>query len=140
MDDLVTMLNSLLVNGNSTKCETNKTQNPTGIGFEKFKMRKNYPVPLHIVADNHFLGDEVMDWLGRKGYGATMTNCQDCFPKGLKPYLHHEKVVAGCPKAKAMHFAMPIVAIKQQPAVEESKAYTILWFHFSQQGQQIFVG
>jgi hypothetical protein len=53
-----------------------------------------------------------------------MTNRQDRFLKGLKPYLHHDKVVAGCPKAKAMHFAMPIVAIKQQPAVDESKAYT----------------
>jgi hypothetical protein len=53
-----------------------------------------------------------------------MTNRQDCFPKGLKQYLHHEKVVAGCPKAKALHFAMQIVAIKQQPAVQESKAYT----------------
>ncbi len=73
--DLVTMLDSLLVNGNSTKCETNEIQNPTGIGFEKFKIRKIYPLPPHIVADNHFSGDEVMDWLGQKGYGATMTNC-----------------------------------------------------------------
>jgi hypothetical protein len=51
-----------------------------------------------------------------------MTNHQDCFPEGLKPYLYHDKVVAGCPKAKAIHFAMPIVAIKQQPAVKESEA------------------
>jgi hypothetical protein len=101
-----------------------KYTNPTGIGFQKFKMRKIYPVPPHIVADNHFLGDNVMDCLGWKGYSATITNCQDCFPKGLKPYLHHDKVVAGCPNAKAMRFAMPIVAIKQQPALEESKAYT----------------
>ncbi len=134
MVDLVTMLDSLLVNGNSTECETNKIQNPTCIGFEKFKMRKIYPVPPHIVADNHFSGDKVMDWLGRKGYGATMTNRQDCFPKGLKPYLHHDKVVAGCPKAKAMHFAMPIVATKQQPAVEESKAYTETLVSFQSTG------
>ncbi len=59
--DLVTMLDSLLVNGNSTKRETNEIQNPTGIDFEKFKMRKIYPVPPHIVANNHFLGDKVMD-------------------------------------------------------------------------------
>jgi hypothetical protein len=122
--DLVTKLDSLLVNGNSTERETNEIQNPTGIGFEKFKMRKIYPVPPYIVADNHFLSDKVMDWLRRKGYGGTMTNRQGHFPKGLMPYLHHNKVVAGCPKAKAVHFAMPIVAIKQQPAVEESKAYT----------------
>ncbi len=134
MVDLVTTLDSLLVDRNSTKCETNKIQNPTGIGFEKFKMRKIYPIPPHIVADNHFLGDKVMDWLGRKGYGATMTNRRDPFPKGLKPYLHHDKVVAGCPKAKAMRFAMPIVAIKQQPAVEESKAYTKTLVSFQSMG------
>ncbi len=74
MVDLVTMLDSLLVNGNSTERETNKIQNPNGIGFEKFKMKKIYPVLPHIVADNHFLGDEVKDWLGQMGYGATMTN------------------------------------------------------------------
>ncbi len=74
MVDLVTTLDSLLINGNSTERETNEIQNLTGIGFEKFKMRKIYPVPPHIVADNHFLGDEVMDWLGWKGYGTTMTN------------------------------------------------------------------
>ncbi len=134
MVDLVTMLDSLFVNENSTERETNKMQNPTGIGFEKFKMRKIYPVPPHIVADNHFLGDKVMDWLGREGYGATMTNRQDCFPKGLKPYLHHDKVVAGCPKAKAMCFAMPIVAIKQQPSVEESKTYTKTLVSFQSTG------
>jgi hypothetical protein len=97
-------------------------------------MRKNYPVPPHIVADNHFSGDEVMDWLGRKGYGTTMTNHQDCFPKGLKPYLRHDKVVASYPKAKAMHFAMPIAAIKQQPAVEELKAYTKTLVSFQSTG------
>jgi hypothetical protein len=65
-----------------------------------------------------------MDLLGWKGYGTTMTNCCDSFPKELKLYLHHDKVVPGCPKAKAMCYMMPIVAIKQQPAVDESKAYT----------------
>ena len=134
MDDLVTTLDSLLINGNSTKHKTNAIQNPTGIGFEKFKMRKIYSVPPHIVADNHFSGDEGMDWLGRKGCGTAMTNRQDCFPKGLKPYLHHDKVVAGTPKAKAMHFAMPIVTIKQQPAVEESKAYTKTLVSFQSTG------
>jgi hypothetical protein len=131
---LVTTLDSLLVNGNSTKRETNEIQNPTGIGFEKFKMRKIYSVPPHIVADNHFSGDEGMDWLGRKGYGATMTYHEDHFPKGLKPYLHHDKVVAGCPKAKAMRFAMPKVAIKQQLAVEESKIYTKTLVSFQSTG------
>jgi hypothetical protein len=43
-------------------------------------------------------------------------------------------VVAGCPKAKAMRFAMPIVAIKQQPSVEESKAYTKTLVSFQSTG------
>ena len=53
-----------------------------------------------------------------------MTNRCDCFPQGLKDYLHHDKVSNGCAKAKAMRYAMPIIAIKQCPAVIESKAFT----------------
>jgi len=45
-----------------------------------------------------------MDILGRKGYGTTMTNHHDRFPKGLKLFLHHDKVVGGCQKAKAFHY------------------------------------
>jgi hypothetical protein len=82
-------------------------------------MKKVYPKPPHIVADNHFSGEEVMKLLGSKGYGATMTNRRDRFPEGLKPYLHHEGVKSGCPKARAMRFDNPIVAIKQVPAVED---------------------
>ena len=40
-------------------------------------------------------------------------------PVGLKPYLHHEGVKSGCPKARAMRFDNPIVAIKQVSAVED---------------------
>ena len=94
-------------------------QNPTGIGTLQFQMKKVYPKPPHIVEDNHFSGEEVMKLLGSKGYGATMTNRRDRFPEGLKPYLHHEGVKSGCPKARAMRFDNPIVAIKQVPAVED---------------------
>ena len=117
-------------------------QKPTGIGVSEYKMKKIYPKPPHIVADNHFSGDAVMNMLGRKGYGCTMTNRRDRFPVGLKPYLHHEKVAPGCPKAKAMRYAMPIVAIKQTPAVKgsieppvnESKAFTKTLVSFQSTG------
>jgi hypothetical protein len=78
-----------------------------------------------------------MNLLGRKGYGTTMTNRRDRFPDGLKPYLHHEKVPPGCPKAKAMRFEMPIVAIKQVPAPvddESAKAYTRTMVSFQSTG------
>ena len=133
--DLVKSIESLIVNGESSEREVHRIQNPTGNGVDKYKMKRIYEQPPHIVADNHFSGEEVMDLLGRKGYGATMTNHRDCFPKGLKPYLHHDKVLNGCPKAKAFRYEMPIVAIKQQPAVGGSnKAYTKTLFSFQSTG------
>jgi hypothetical protein len=47
-----------------------------------------------------------------------MKDCLDRFSKGLKPYLHHEGVKSGCPKARAMRFENQIVAIKQVLKVE----------------------
>jgi hypothetical protein len=78
-----------------------------------------------------------MNLLGREGYGTTMTNSRDRFPDGLKPYLHHEMVQPGCPKAKAMRFEMPIVAIKQVPVPaddESAKAYTRTMVSFQSTG------
>ena len=77
-----------------------------------------------------------MDILGRKGYGTTMTNRRDRFPKGLKPFLHHDKVVGGCQKAKAFRYEMPIVAVKQQPAIMggSTKAYTRTLVSFQSTG------
>ena len=133
--DLVMSIDSLIVNGESSEREVHEIQNPTGNGVDKYKMKRIYEQPPHIVADNHFSGEEVIDLLGRKGYGATMTNRRDRFPKGLKPYLHHDKVLNGCPKAKAFRYEMPIVAIKQQPAVGGSnKAYTKTLVSFQSTG------
>ncbi len=111
--------------------------NPSGQGERVFTLKPIYQQPPHLVADNHFSGEEVMNLLGMKGYGTTMTNCRDRFLDGLKPYLHHEKVPPGCPKAKAMRFEMPIVAIKQvlAPADDESaKAYTRMMVSFQSSG------
>ncbi len=128
-------IDSLILHGEITKCEVIEIQNPTSNSFDKYRMKKIYETPPHIVADNHFSGEEVMDFLGWKGYGTTMTNRRDRFPKGLKPYLHHDKVVAGCQKAKAFCYEMPIVAIKQQPAMGEStKAYTRTLISFQSTG------
>ncbi len=69
-------------------------QNPIGVGTLQFQVKKVYPKQPHIVADNHFSGEEVMALLGSKGYGATMTNHCNRFLEGLKPYLHHEGVKA----------------------------------------------
>jgi hypothetical protein len=78
-------------------------------------LRKINAKPPHLVADNHFSGEEVMNLIGQKEYGATMTNRRDQFPPGLKQYLHRDKVTPGCQKSKAMQNKMPFVAIKQEP-------------------------
>jgi len=75
-----------------------------------------------------------MSMFRKKGYGCTMTNQRDHFPQGLKEYLHHDKVSPACTKAKAMHYAMPIIAIKQCPAVNESKAFTQTLVFFQSTG------
>jgi hypothetical protein len=107
---------------------------PTGIGITQYQLKIIYPKPPHIVADNHFSGDEVMKLFGKKGYSCTMTNLRDRFPQGLKEYLHHGKVSNGCAKAKAMCYAMPIIVIKQCPAVNESKAFTQTLVSFQSTG------
>jgi hypothetical protein len=55
----------------------------------KKKIYKKLP---HIVADNHFSGENVMQYIGSKGFGITATCQRDRFLPGLKEFLHHEKV------------------------------------------------
>ena len=111
---------------------------PSGIG-EAIKYRKTpiYSQPPHIVCDNHFSGDNMLDYAGRKGYGITQTMRRDRYPEGLAPYLHHDKVLAGDPRAKAMRFMQPIVAIKQVEETNDqhpTKAYTKTLVSFQSTG------
>ena len=122
--DLLRSIDALVVNGDPSDRGVVSIPKPTGLGITQYQLKKIYFKPPHIVADNHFSGDEVMKLFGKKGYSCTMTNLRDRFPQGLKEYLHHGKVSNGCAKAKAMRYAMPIIAIKQCPAVIESKAFT----------------
>jgi hypothetical protein len=71
-----------------------------GISIKNLLDGKEYTVPkkkiyanhLHITADNHFSGENVMNYIGKNGFGITTTCRRDCFPKGLKDYFHHKKV------------------------------------------------
>ena len=94
----------------------------------------------HIVADNYFSGEHVMDYLRKKGYGMTTTCRQDCIPKVIKPYIHHEKVTNYDLKAKVMRFQNPIVAVKQIPALENNNAYTKTFVSFQSTGPTNIAG
>ncbi|KAL7529487.1 hypothetical protein ACHAXR_004154 [Thalassiosira sp. AJA248-18] len=92
---------------------------------------ESYP---HGTADNHFSGEHVMDFAGRQGFGLTVTNRRDRFPKGTKPYFHHDKTVPGCKNTKAARYEKPIVAIKQVPATDSALAYTKTQVSFQSTG------
>jgi len=113
---------------------------PNGVGSAKYKRKKIYDQLPHVVADNHFSGDHVLTKIGEDGGGATMTNRRDRFPKGLKKYFHHEKVKPGCPRAKAMRYENPIVAIKQVPATATTKGYTKTLVSFQSTGATNIAG
>jgi hypothetical protein len=82
--DLVKSIDALVANTEPIGHEQVVIPNPTRVGEKKFNLKKFYAKPPQVAPDNHFSGDKVMDLLGRKGYGATMTTCRDCFPEGLK--------------------------------------------------------
>ena len=77
------------------------------------KIYKGFPPG---TADNHFSGDNVLDFAGKEGFGLagkegfglTMTCRKDRFPVGTKPYFHNE--ASKMARAKAMRFGNPIVA------------------------------
>jgi hypothetical protein len=51
----------------------------------KYPTKKIYHSQPHVTADNHFSGDNVMTFIGTKGYRITVT-CRQ------KQYLHREKI------------------------------------------------
>lgn len=63
----------------------------TGEEFYSVPRKIIFKEPPHITADNHFSGDHVMDYIGQKGFGITVTCRRDRLAAGLNPYLHHEK-------------------------------------------------
>ncbi|KAG7374853.1 hypothetical protein IV203_013948 [Nitzschia inconspicua] len=67
----------------------------------------------HTTWDNHFSGDEVMNWLGTNGYSATMTCRRDRLPSDIpRHFLHHEKTDPGSKPAKCARFSQPVIAVK----------------------------
>ncbi|KAL7528119.1 hypothetical protein ACHAXR_005384 [Thalassiosira sp. AJA248-18] len=99
-----------------------------------YAKKKIYQSPPHITADNHFSGEHVLDLAGGKGYGLTMTTRRDRYPRGLKPYLHHEKVLPGDKKAKVMKYENPIFAVKEEQATPTTTAFTKTHVSFQSTG------
>jgi hypothetical protein len=102
--------------------------------------KKIYSTLPHIVADNHFSGDNVMEYIGRKGFGITTTCRRDRFPQGLKDYLHHEKVASTDKRTRVARFEQPILAVKHVGISGTDKAYTQTLVSFQSTGATNLTG
>ena len=137
MVQMVSQIDRLLVQDNYNEVEMMKD----GPGaLHEYKMKPIYTQKPHITADNYFSGDNVMDYLGERGYGMTCTCRRDRLPSQMKSYLHHEKVNSADSKVKVMRFQKPIVAIKQVPAGEDTLAYTKTLVSFQSTGPTNITG
>ena len=59
-----------------------------------------------------------MDFLGEKGFAATMTCQRNRLPKGVDDcFLHKEKTTPGCPVAKVARFNKPITLVQTKTKV-----------------------
>jgi len=128
-----------LIKGNG-EVPTTTLKSPTSGMDMVHTMKSIYDKPPHIIADNLFTSEGIMDFLGEKGYGMTGTCARNRIPADLKPYTHHTKVDATHGRCRAMRFENPIVAIKQSPATEEVKAYTKTFVSFQSTGGTNIIG
>jgi len=85
--------------------------------------KKIYKQRPHIVADNHFSGENVMEYIGQQGFGITTTCRRDRFPPGLKDYVHHDKVPSTDKRTRVARFEQPILAVKKMEVDGTNKAY-----------------
>jgi hypothetical protein len=71
------------------------------------KRRSIFSEAPHLCVDNHFLGDNVMHYLGINGLKATFTCCRNRLLEGVpKSYFHYDKV-AVLPESKVARFQQP---------------------------------
>ena len=106
----------------------------------KYKKKRIFSRAPHIVADNYFSGEHVLDYVGRKGFGMTGTIRRDRIPKLIKPYVHHTKVTNYDQKSRMMRFQNPIVAVKRVEQKDGAYAYTKTWVSFQSTGATNITG
>ena len=58
----------------------------------------------HSTWDNFFSGDNIMDWLGRKGFGATMTCQCDHLPSSISGHYMHKKKTSTDLRSRVVRF------------------------------------
>jgi hypothetical protein len=99
--------------------------------------RQIFNAKVHITMDNYFSGDNVMKYLGERGYKATMTCRRDRLPEGVpKSAFHYLKGIKVDNRTRVARFEQPIVAVKyvKQAEGSEMKDYTLTHVSFQSTG------
>ena len=73
--------------------------------------------------DNYFSGDKICDWIGQKGFGATMTCRRDRLPSGVPAKYWHKQRTDTSKRTKVARFFQPVVAFKTFDATDEYCGY-----------------
>jgi hypothetical protein len=97
-------------------------------------IKKIYLKGLHITADNHFSGENVMSFMGEIGFGMTVTCCCNQYPPGLKCYFNHDKVPLTNKRMRVVGFEHPIFAVNRVHATHDKKPYTRTFVSFQSMG------
>ena len=86
-------------------------------------IKRIYRSKPHVTMDNYFSGDKICDWIGQKGFGATMTCWRDRLPSGVPGKYWHKQRTNTSKRTKVARFFQPIVAVKDHEATEDHCAY-----------------
>jgi hypothetical protein len=87
------------------------------------KLKQIFRVRPHTTWDNYFSGCKILNWLGERGFGATMTCRRDRLPSAVPSHHLHKKKTGTDYRSKAARFHEPVVLVKQVEAVGEKKAF-----------------
>ena len=108
---------------------------------EQDTRRQIFDAPPHITLDNFFTGDQVLQYLGERGYQATMTCRRDRLPdlgqqKMSKIFFNYIKGRTVDHRSKVARFEQPIVAVKHVSTNQDtgSRAYTLTHCTFQSTG------
>ena len=84
--------------------------------------RQLFEQKVHIAMDNYFSGDEILKYLGERGWKATMTCRRDRLPKDVnRMYFHHLKGQKVDNRSRVARFEQPVIAVKQVIQTEKDK-------------------
>jgi hypothetical protein len=101
------------------------------------RRRQIFHEPVHITMDNYFSGDNIMKYLGERGYKATMTCRRDRLPEGVpKTAFHYMKGVKVDNMTRVARFEQLVVAVKHVAHLpgSEKKEYTLTHVSFQSTG------